>query len=68
MWFAINHPTVIGLLHANHTAEAWTEFERNSLNWQAKTSPEQWAGIWTSSDQNHNDGDAGWGAAFPALW
>ena len=67
MWFAVNHPTVLGLVRANASAQAWEEFERNSLNWQARVTPHLWAGIWTSADQHHNDGDPGWNAAFPAL-
>ena len=67
MWFAINHPTVIGLVAANATTLAWDEFERNSLDWQARTVPHLWPGIWTSTDQHHNDGDPGWGQGFPAL-
>ena len=69
MWFAVNHPTVLGLIAVNETEEAFREFVRNSMDFQARVAPNVWPGIWTSADLMHNDGaPGGWQRnAMPAL-
>ena len=67
MWAAINHPTILGLLHANQSSLAWQEFVLNSMRHQANTSGHVWVGIWTAADQHHNGGGPGWIESFPAL-
>ena len=68
MWPAVNHPTVLGLLAVNRTELAWTEFERNTLDWQARVSPDIWTGIWTGSDSVDDSGlPSEWTFSFPAL-
>ena len=52
----VNHPTLLGLASRNRSADAWMEFERNSLHWQENTFPTQWVGIWSSSDTADSDG------------
>ena len=62
MWPAVNHPTLIGLAatgNPQHSALAWEEFVRNSMHWQARSFPEQWVGLWTSSDTADADGMPG---------
>lgn len=68
MWPAVDHPIVLGLLAVNRTDLAWTEYERNTLHWQASVSPDYWVGIWTSSDSVNGDGTPSeWTADFPGL-
>ena len=67
MWPAVNHVTLMGLAMRNRTDEAWTEWKRNSLDWQASVNPDQWLGQWTSSDTV--DGAGSWGhAGWPGNW
>ena len=67
MWPAVNHVTLMGLAMRNRTDEAWTEWRRNSLHWQASVNPDQWLGQWTSSDTV--DGAGSWGhAGWPGNW
>eukprot|EP01052_Picozoa_sp_SAG31_P020976 SAG31_NODE_1600_length_7791_cov_15.201508_4_plen_92_part_00 len=66
MWPAVNYPTILGLAAVNRTQMAWEEFERNSLNHQARVSPHIWIGIWTSADSVSKDGlPSDWTYNFP---
>ena len=68
MWPAVNGPTILGLLAVNRTEAAWTEFVRNTLQWQATQTPATWIGIWTSADSVNNDGmPSDWTNNFPAF-
>jgi len=58
----------MGLAAAGNASMAWDEFARNSLHQQAAVRPDQWLGVWTSSDTVDRDGMPGkWTWAFPAL-
>ena len=58
----------MGLSNIGLLEEAWQEFERNSLHWQATVTPQQWSGIWTSGDFIGLDGKAGSvGNNYPAF-
>jgi hypothetical protein len=73
-WPAVNHVTLMGLASRNYTAAAWSEFTRNSLDFQSKTFPEHWLGQWTMADTvdgagswNHSGMPGNWTWSFPAL-
>ena len=66
-WPAVNHVTVMGLAAVNYTAEAWREWQLNSLHHQASVFPQLWVGQWTGSDTT--DGAGSWGhAGWPGNW
>ena len=68
MWPALDYPTAMGLGRIGQTEEAWREFQRNSLSWQATVTPRVWAGIWSSADEISADGTTGpVGRNYPAL-
>jgi hypothetical protein len=57
----------MGLAAQNYTKEAFTEFTRNSFDFQTQIYPEQWLGQWTRSDTV--DGAGSWGhEGMPGNW
>jgi len=68
MWPALDYPTAMGLAAVGFVDEAWEEFQRNSLHWQATVNPRQWSGIWTSADEvSINGGTGPVGTNYPAF-
>ena len=69
MWFAVNHPDILGLIAVNQTEEAFSEFLFVSMDYQASDTPHIWPGIWSSADLMHNSGaPGGWQySAMPVL-
>jgi hypothetical protein len=66
-WAALDHPLLMGLARMNQTALAWTQFLRNTMQWQATMLPSMWVGIWTAGDHVQPTVPVNYTDAFPGL-